>query len=133
MILKKVAVLLASLLLLSSCAATEPDPLSTLSQYETQELKWRDCYGNYQCSSLLVPINYAELSVGAFSLSLLRYQALDQERRIGSLVVNPGGPGSSGDEIAWFITSRMARRASFACSNAAERTEAGIPSSFVSN
>lgn len=101
MILKKVAVLLASLLLLSSCAATEPDPLSTLSQYETQELKWRDCYGNYQCSSLLVPINYADLSVGAFSLSLLRYQALDQERRIGSLVVNPGGPGASGVDYAY--------------------------------
>ena len=101
MILKKVAVLLAALLLLTSCAATEPEPLSSLSQYETQELKWRDCYGNYQCSNLLVPIDYADLSVGAFSLSLLRYQALDQDRRIGSLVVNPGGPGSSGVDYAY--------------------------------
>ena len=57
MILKKVAVLIAALLLLTSCAASEPEPLSSLSQYETQELKWRDCYGNYQCSSLLVPID----------------------------------------------------------------------------
>ena len=101
MILKKVAVLLASLLLLTSCAATEPEPLSSLSQYETQELKWRDCYGNYQCSSLLVPIDYADLSLGAFSLSLLRFQALDQDRRIGSLVVNPGGPGASGVDYAY--------------------------------
>lgn len=101
MILKKVAVLLASLLLLTSCAATEPEPLSSLSQYETQELNWRDCYGNYQCSSLLVPIDYEDLLVGAFSLSLLRYQALDQDRRIGSLVVNPGGPGSSGVDYAY--------------------------------
>ena len=65
MIFKKVAVLLASLLLLTSCAATEPEPLSTLSQYETQQLKWRDCYGNYQCSYMLVPIDYADLSLGA--------------------------------------------------------------------
>jgi pimeloyl-ACP methyl ester carboxylesterase len=101
MILKKVVVILASLLFLTSCAAIEPEPLSTLSQYETQELKWRDCYGNYQCSSLLVPIDYADLSVGAFSLSLLRFQALDQDRRIGSLVVNPGGPGSSGVDYAY--------------------------------
>ena len=101
MILKKVAVLLASLLFLTSCAATEPEPLSSLAQYQAQELKWRDCYGNYQCSSLLVPINYSDLSVGAFSLALLRYQALDQERRIGSLVVNPGGPGSSGVDYAY--------------------------------
>jgi pimeloyl-ACP methyl ester carboxylesterase len=101
MIQKKIAVLLTSILLLTSCAAAEPEPLPSLSQYQTQELKWRDCYGNYQCSSLLVPIDYADLSVGAFSLALLRYQALDQDRRIGSLVVNPGGPGSSGVDYAY--------------------------------
>jgi pimeloyl-ACP methyl ester carboxylesterase len=101
MIQKKIALALASLILLTSCAASEPEPLSSLSQYQTQELKWRDCYGNYQCSSLLVPIDYADLSGGAFSLALLRYQALDQDRRIGSLVVNPGGPGSSGVDYAY--------------------------------
>jgi pimeloyl-ACP methyl ester carboxylesterase len=101
MILKRIAVALTSILLLTSCTATNPEPPSSLSEYQTQELKWRDCYGNYQCSSLLVPIDYADLSVGAFPLSLLRYQALDQERRIGSLVVNPGGPGSSGVDYAY--------------------------------
>jgi hypothetical protein len=101
MIQKRIALVLTSILLLTSCAASEPEPLSSLSQYQAQELKWRDCYGNYQCSSLLVPIDYADLSVGAFSLALLRYQALDQERRIGSLVVNPGGPGSSGVDYAY--------------------------------
>jgi pimeloyl-ACP methyl ester carboxylesterase len=101
MIQKKIAVVLASLLLLTSCGAKEPDPLSSLAQYQSQELKWRGCYGNYQCSNLLVPINYADLSVGAFSLALLRFQALDQDRRIGSLVVNPGGPGASGVNYAY--------------------------------
>lgn len=101
MILKKVAVALASILLLTSCAAKEPESLPSLSQYEAQELKWRDCYGNYQCATLLVPINYSDLTVGAFSLALLRYQALDQDRRIGSLIVNPGGPGSSGVDYAY--------------------------------
>jgi pimeloyl-ACP methyl ester carboxylesterase len=101
MIQNKIAAVLASILLLTSCAATESEPLSSLTQYENQELKWRDCYENYQCSNLLVPINYADLSVGTFSLALLRYQALDQDRRIGSLVVNPGGPGSSGADYAY--------------------------------
>jgi pimeloyl-ACP methyl ester carboxylesterase len=32
---------------------------------------------------------------------LLRFQALDQDRRIGSLVVNPGGPGASGINYAY--------------------------------
>jgi len=101
MIQKRIAAVLASLLLLSSCGAAEPEPLSSLTQYETQEIKWRDCYGNFQCSNLLVPVNYEDLSVGAFSLALLRYQALDQNRRIGSLVVNPGGPGASGVDYAY--------------------------------
>jgi len=101
MILKRIAAVLSSILVLTSCAAVEPEPLYSLSQYQTQELKWRDCYGNYQCSSLLVPIDYADLSVGAFSLALLRFQALDQDRRIGSLVVNPGGPGASGVDYAY--------------------------------
>lgn len=101
MIKKKFAIVCSSLLLLTGCAAQEPEPLPSLTQYQSQELKWRDCYGDFQCSQLLVPIDYADLSVGTFSLALLRYQALDQNRRIGSLVVNPGGPGSSGVDYAY--------------------------------
>ena len=101
MINRKIALALASLMLLTSCGAAEPEPLSSLTEYQAQTLKWRDCYGNYQCSNLLVPIDYQDLSVGAFSLALLRYQALDQVRRIGSLLVNPGGPGASGIDYAY--------------------------------
>jgi pimeloyl-ACP methyl ester carboxylesterase len=101
MIKRSIALALASLLLLTSCGAAELDPPSSLIEYQTQELEWRDCYGNFQCSNLLVPIDYQDLSVGVFSLALLRYQALDQDRRIGSLVVNPGGPGASGLDYAY--------------------------------
>jgi pimeloyl-ACP methyl ester carboxylesterase len=101
MIKRKIAVALASLLFLTSCGASKPEPLSSLIEYQSQELDWQDCYGNFQCSNLLVPIDYQDLSVGALSLALLRYQALDQDRRIGSLVVNPGGPGASGLDYAY--------------------------------
>ena len=40
---------------------------------------------------------------------------------------------SSGASIASFMTSRIARRASFACRSAPARTDAGIPSNFVSS
>jgi len=101
MIRKRIAFFLVPILVLTGCASTNKESLTTLVQYQDQKLSWHDCYQNYQCSKLLVPINYAKLDSGAFSISLLRYQALDQERRIGSLVVNPGGPGSSGVEYAY--------------------------------
>jgi len=61
MIKRKIALALASLLLLTSCGAAEPEPLPSLTEYQTQDLEWRDCYGKFQCSNLLVPINYQDL------------------------------------------------------------------------
>ena len=101
MIRNRIALALSALLILTGCAATEVKQLASLKQYQSQKLKWHDCYENYQCSNLLVPIDYKDLAIGSFSLSLLRYQAFDQDRRIGSLVVNPGGPGSSGLDYAY--------------------------------
>lgn len=101
MIKKRVVLLLSLLLILTGCAQSKTEPLTSLAKYQSQKLKWSDCYQNYQCSNLLVPIDYADLKLGSFSLSLLRYQALDPDRRIGSLVVNPGGPGSSGVDYAY--------------------------------
>ena len=37
-----------------------------------------------------------------FELFLARYNALDQDRKIGSLLVNPGGPGFGGTDLAFF-------------------------------
>lgn len=97
---RNIALALSSLLILTSCSSNSK-PLLTLSEYQMQKIKWHDCYENYQCASIQVPIDYHDLAGGAFSLSLLRYQALDQSRKIGSLVVNPGGPGSSGINYAY--------------------------------
>jgi pimeloyl-ACP methyl ester carboxylesterase len=101
MIKKKLALGLATLILLTSCAADKPAAFSSLTEYQNQSLKWKSCYGEYQCAKLLVPIDYENLITGSFEISLLRFQALDQSRRIGSLVVNPGGPGSSGVNYAY--------------------------------
>ena len=72
-----------------------------LSEYYNQELAWEDCYEDFQCSMLDVPINYSDLTVGTFEISVLRYLAADQKNRIGSLIINPGGPGSSGVNYAY--------------------------------
>ena len=98
---KSLPLIFAAFLLLSACSSTPPVVLSSMSQYENQKLNWQDCYESYQCAELSVPINYQDLTTGAFSISLLRHQAFDESRRIGSLVVNPGGPGSSGVNYAY--------------------------------
>lgn len=74
---------------------------STLTEYQDQILSWTACYDNFDCAYLQVPIDYKNLSAGRFKLRLLRHKALEQASRIGSLVINPGGPGASGVEYAF--------------------------------
>lgn len=74
---------------------------NTLLQYQQQKLAWVDCYGYFQCTDLSVPIDYASLATGRFSIRVMRYKAKNQKDRIGSLVINPGGPGASGVDFAY--------------------------------
>jgi pimeloyl-ACP methyl ester carboxylesterase len=74
---------------------------TTLAQYEEQSLDWSSCYDNFDCSYVQVPIDYENLALGRFKLRVLRHGAIEQEGRIGSLVLNPGGPGASGVEYAY--------------------------------
>ena len=74
---------------------------ATLKEYQSQKITWSPCYDNFQCAALQVPIDYANLKVGRFKLQLLRHQAVDVQSKIGSLVINPGGPGASGVNYAY--------------------------------
>ena len=74
---------------------------TNLAEYQQQHLAWVDCYGNFQCSDLSVPIDYNSLASGRFSIRVIRFRAQDQKQRIGSLVINPGGPGASGVDYAY--------------------------------
>ncbi len=90
-------------LVATGCASTPgvEKPLSDLAAYENQKLDWSTCYDNFECTDLRVPIDYADLTVGTFKLAVLRYKSQDQKNRIGSLIVNPGGPGGSGVDYAY--------------------------------
>ena len=72
----------------------------TLKGYYAQELNWKTCYEDFQCTDLLVPTDYEKLSTGTFKISVLRYQSTGSNK-LGSIVVNPGGPGSSGVDYAY--------------------------------
>ncbi|TDC53826.1 alpha/beta hydrolase [Jiangella ureilytica] len=70
-----------------------------LATFYTQTLEWRDCGEGFQCSTATVPVDYAGPGGETLELALLRAPATGEER-IGSLLVNPGGPGASGVEYA---------------------------------
>ena len=87
------------LLLLLAVSACNPLPHNSANssvQQVTAEAVWADCGDGFQCATLLVPVDYSKPSGGKISLSLIRKQATNPSTRIGSLLMNPGGPGESG-------------------------------------
>lgn len=72
----------------------------TLEQFQSQTLKWKSCGGSFECSTLTVPIDYNKLGKSVFHLQVLRHSATNPSKRLGAIVVNPGGPGGSGVDYA---------------------------------
>jgi pimeloyl-ACP methyl ester carboxylesterase len=60
--------------------------------------------GTVELGSIEVPIDYDDPSAGTFDLYVARHLATDPDRRIGSLIVNPGGPGFGGSDFAVFAS-----------------------------
>jgi pimeloyl-ACP methyl ester carboxylesterase len=79
---------------------SRPETPTSLGAYYTQELQWQSCYENYQCADVLVPIDYRNLKTGTFNISVLKYPTTNK-KKLGSLIVNPGGPGGSGVDYAY--------------------------------
>jgi pimeloyl-ACP methyl ester carboxylesterase len=78
-----------------------PKPTASLDRIPTPSLAWGSCgtaFANRECAVATVPLDYDEPNGPTIQLALLRYPARDKARRIGSLFVNPGGPGGSAVE-----------------------------------
>jgi pimeloyl-ACP methyl ester carboxylesterase len=57
---------------------------------------WTSCGSRLKCATLNVPLDYANPTGATIELSLNELPARRPGERIGSLLVNPGGPGGSG-------------------------------------
>jgi len=67
----------------------------SLTGYYAQEVDWEVCVPEgIDCATVLAPLNWADPGAGGVELSIVRLAA-DGER-LGSLLLNPGGPGISG-------------------------------------
>jgi pimeloyl-ACP methyl ester carboxylesterase len=111
-------------LALASCGKPPPaapvapptGPLPGLERFYAQHLRWgscvpfattadqRDGYADaaLDCTRLQVPLDYAQPAGRTAQIAVLRHRATGP--KIGSLVVNPGGPGDSGVELAAGLT-----------------------------
>ena len=56
---------------------------------------WEPCEDGFECATLAVPLDEDDPAAGSLPLALTRRPAGDPGARVGSLVVNPGGPGAS--------------------------------------
>ncbi len=66
----------------------------------TPRLAWSACFEIAQCATVELPLDYDQPRGATTEVGVLRVKAKDQANRIGSLFVNPGGPGLSAAELA---------------------------------
>ena len=63
-------------------------------------LRWTPCHAEadprLECATFRVPLDHDRRSGPTIELAVIRLPASDPARRIGSLFLNPGGPGTSG-------------------------------------
>jgi pimeloyl-ACP methyl ester carboxylesterase len=62
---------------------------------------------SFDCAAILVPRDYADPNGPKFQLTLIRIHDSDNSAHTGSLLVNPGGPGGSGIELALNLASQL--------------------------
>jgi pimeloyl-ACP methyl ester carboxylesterase len=80
--------------------AGESDGDIEVEVFDPGPLDWEPFNDAVDVATLEVPVDWADPDGARFELFLARYNAQDQANKIGSLLVNPGGPGSEGTFLA---------------------------------
>ncbi|MEU8587179.1 alpha/beta hydrolase [Streptomyces sp. NPDC048664] len=101
------ALLAAAALLVSACSAGSSATSAAMAlpgsaaqrvpaSYYAQRLTWHGCQvTGFECATMKAPRDYADPGAGDVSLAVARKKATSPGKRLGSLLVNPGGPGGS--------------------------------------
>ncbi|MFL6288924.1 MAG: alpha/beta hydrolase [Actinomycetes bacterium] len=107
------ALAVAAAVLLGGCTAdgptVAPSPIpspsttghepNALRPFYDQRANWSDC-GQFECATIEAPLAYDRQAARRIRLSMLKRPADNQSDKIGTLFVNPGGPGVSGIQYA---------------------------------
>jgi pimeloyl-ACP methyl ester carboxylesterase len=75
----------------STSASTKPT--TSLDRFYNQHVDWRGCNDGFQCTTFLVPLNYAKPTGATLKIAAIRLKSSGHHD--GSLFINPGGPGGS--------------------------------------
>ena len=105
------AALLGAAGLLTTGAASRPvDSAVHTPSKSKSTLRWSPCSNNkaVECANLVVPRDPSKPSGPTVTVAVARMTATDPKHRIGSLLVNPGGPGASGRTFAYQLASAVA-------------------------
>jgi pimeloyl-ACP methyl ester carboxylesterase len=81
--------------LTSSYTGTQAAQPWTLANYQGQTLQWSPCNDGFECTSFKVPLDYSHIDGNSFVIQAIKHVANTPARRLGSLIMNPGGPGGS--------------------------------------
>ena len=117
----------SGILVLTLAACSSSEQSTDDSQNTTQSsttfsvggINWAACPDTapeslVQCGNLEVPFDYDNPDEGSFVLYIKRRQATVPSERIGSLLVNPGGPGFGGsslaDDAAYYFSESLLNR-----------------------
>lgn len=89
------------------------DDRPELTRFYTQDLSWKSCDTEtsseqdqaraFRCANLTVPLDYSDPTGRTIDIAVTRKTAGKSSARLGSLLINPGGPGGSGVEAAWWM------------------------------
>jgi pimeloyl-ACP methyl ester carboxylesterase len=100
--------LLASTIVVASAwVGVVPPPGGGPTAAAAPSARWQRCFRSLapglQCGSVKVPLDYDEPNGRHLSIAMTRLLATDPSERIGSLFINPGGPGGSGVDVVLAI------------------------------
>ncbi|WP_328941171.1 alpha/beta fold hydrolase [Streptomyces sp. NBC_00250] len=80
----------------SSTGPADPADRPDLRRFYAQKLAWKPC-GDHRCAALTVPMDYSRPADGkTFVLPVAKAVTAVPGKRVGSVVLNPGGPGERG-------------------------------------
>ena len=88
----------------STSSDTSISPLNTSTDFIVNPIEWKPCdvstNTEVECGNIEVPFDYADPDQGSFVLFVKKHNAANPAKRIGSMMVNPGGPGFGGSSLA---------------------------------